>query len=184
MFHLLPVNEALEIPSIDWPYEVAISPKPDWDHYKADLLAKARARKEAQIVNDKSGNVPGVGDNGDDAGVGYNKVEIERMNKNSTFASRSCVLTIACALAMALLIVACTKLIMRNMNIGGSLVRQALTCPRLLFPLTKHQKDPRALSSTILSLSSEEMAAYEEETKVHNERALQSACLSHRRKVP
>jgi hypothetical protein len=40
LFHLLPVNEALEIPFIDWLYEVAISPRPDWDHFKADLLAK------------------------------------------------------------------------------------------------------------------------------------------------
>jgi hypothetical protein len=99
------------------------------------------------------------------------------MNKNGTFASRSSVLAIPYALAMALSFVACTQLNMWSMNSGGSQVCQALTRTRVLYPSTNHQRDPRASSSTVLTLSSEEIAAYEEETKAHEEQAFESTSL-------
>jgi hypothetical protein len=55
LIHLLPVERSEDIPPIQWPEEVAMSEKPDWEKRKAELIAKAREKeqqKETEEVHD------------------------------------------------------------------------------------------------------------------------------------
>lgn len=52
MVRLLPVHHESEIPWVDWPNEVALGKKPDWESIKAALLA--RQAVEQQAVNQEA----------------------------------------------------------------------------------------------------------------------------------
>jgi hypothetical protein len=44
----LPVERSEDIPPIQWPEEVAMSEKPDWEKRKAELIAKAKEKQKKQ----------------------------------------------------------------------------------------------------------------------------------------
>lgn len=55
LINLLPVERSEDIPPIQWPEEVTISEKPDWEKKKAELIAKAKEnehQKETEEVHD------------------------------------------------------------------------------------------------------------------------------------
>jgi hypothetical protein len=53
LLHLLPVERSEDIPPIQWPEEVAISDKPDWEKRKAELIAKAIEKAQQKEMDEE-----------------------------------------------------------------------------------------------------------------------------------